>query len=402
MKFIFTAKDKEGQKKEGAIEASDESAAIGVLQKNGLFPISLKKEETDYFRKLFLKYYDSVKSEELVVFFRQLSIMIGAKVPIISALSSIREETKSQYLSRVLADLVSEIQDGTSFSDALQKHKDVFSVLSINIIRSGEASGNLKSSVEYVADNIEKNFLLSRKVKGALMYPSIIMIVFFIIGFLVISFVIPKLTQIIKEMKADVPWYTNLVIGVSDFMSKYWWAVGLGIIAFVFGLAYYLKTEEGKKEWDQIKLKIPIIGRIFRNVYITRFSENLAILLVGGIPIIRALTIVSSVIGNSVYEGIFLKAAEEVKIGGEMSDILKKYPEVPSIVTQMIKVGEESGQIDAVLGHVAKFYEQQTDNMTKNLATLIEPILMVTIGIAVGVMAFAILMPIYNIAGSIK
>lgn len=402
MKFIFKAKDKDGLKKEGAIEAVDETAAIEVLQKNGLFPISLKKEEANPLKSLFLKYYDSVKSEELVILFRQLSIMIGARVPIISALTSIREETKNQYLGKVISDIISEIQDGTSFSDSLQKHKDVFSVLSINIIRAGEASGNLKSSVEYVADNIEKNFILSSKVKSAMMYPSIIITVFFIIGFLVISFVIPKLTMMIKELEAEVPWYTSLVITVSDFMAKYWWAVGLSVVTFVFGLIYYIKTEEGKKEWDQIKLKIPIIGLIFRDVYITRFAENLAVLLVGGIPIIRALNIVSSVIGNSVYEAIFLKAAEEVKNGGEMSDVLKKYPQIPSIVTQMIKVGEESGQIDSVLGHVAKFYQQQTDNMTKNIATLIEPILMIIIGVAVGVMAFAILMPIYNITSSIK
>ena len=230
----------------------------------------------------------------------------------------------------------------------------------------------------------------------------LILNLFFIIGFLVVSFIIPKLTGIIKEMNADVPWYTTVVIVVGDFMAVYWWAIALVIIAFIGAFFYYLNTEEGKKEWDQIKIKLPIVGPIFRYVYITRFAENLSVLLTGGIPIIRALTIVSSVINNVVFENIFLAAAEEVKRGGNMSTILKKSSDIPPMVTHMVKIGEESGQIDSVLGHIARFYDQETEVMTKNLATLLEPLLMIFIGVAVGFMAFAILMPIYNIAGQIK
>jgi len=402
MKFFFKAKNKIGEIKEGAIEASNESAAIEVLQKNNLYPMSLKAESTSSLKKTFLKYFETVKSEELVIFFRQLAIMIGAKVPIISALSSIKEETSNQYFTRVINDLVNEIEDGASFSDALSKYADVFSPLSINIIKAGEASGNMKRSIEYVADNIEKNFALTTKIRSAMMYPAIIIIAFFIIGFLVMSFIVPKLTMIIKELDAQVPWYTQMVIGASDFMARYWWAVAVVILGFVGSLWYYIKTEGGQRDWDQIKIKLPIVGKIFRNIYVTRFAENFAVLLSGGIPIIKALTIVSSVINNTVYQKIFLKAAEEVKIGGDISNVLKKYKEIPPIVTQMIRVGEDSGQIDSVLTHIASFYQQQTDTVTKNLATLIEPVLMIVIGVAVGIMAFAILMPIYNISSGIK
>lgn len=402
MKFNFKAKDREGIKKEGVIEAVDEVAALEVLQKNGLYPISIKAENKKSFRKAFLKYFDSVRPEELVIFYRQLSIMIGAKVPIISALYSIREETRNQYFARIITEIANEIQDGVSLSDALRRHSDVFSNLSISIIRAGEASGNLKDSIEYVANNVERNFNLTNKVKSAMTYPAIVMIVFFVIGFLVISFIVPKLTLMIKELDVEIPWYTKAVIAVSDFMATYWWAVAIVIVGFVFAIFYYIRTAEGKQEWDQIKIKLPIVGAIFKNVYITRFAENLSVLLAGGIPIIRALEIVSSVINNSVYENIFIKAAEEVKIGGDMSDILRKYPQIPSVVSQMVKIGEESGQVDSVLKHVAAFYQQQTDTMTKNLSTLIEPILMIVIGIAVGVLAFAVLIPIYNITGSIS
>ncbi|MDO9231362.1 MAG: type II secretion system F family protein [bacterium] len=403
MKFNFKAKTQEGEYKEGVINASSKELAVTILQKNNLLPISVQSEEIENdLLKTFLKYYDRVTEKELVIFFRQLAILIEARVPIVTSLSAIKEQTSNEYLTKIIREMISDIEDGMSFSGSMEKYKDVFSNLSINIIKAGEASGNLKKSVDYVAENIERNYALASRVKSALIYPALVLLVFFIIGFLVVSFIIPKLTGIIKEMNADVPWYTTVVIVVGDFMAVYWWAIALVMVAFVGAFFYYLNTEEGKKEWDQIKIKLPIVGPIFRYVYITRFAENLSVLLTGGIPIIRALTIVSSVINNVVFENIFLAAAEEVKRGGNMSTILKKSSDIPPMVTHMVKIGEESGQIDSVLGHIAKFYDQETEVMTKNLATLLEPLLMIFIGVAVGFMAFAILMPIYNIAGQIK
>lgn len=403
MRFDFKAKNKNGEIKEGIIDAATREAAIAILQRNELFPIKVNEEaERSELAKMFFKYYDRVTAKELVVFFRQLAILIEARVPIISSLTAINEQSTNRYFNKVLSEMISDIEDGSPFSKALEKHPDVFSGLSINLIRAGETSGNLKKSVEYVADNIEKNYTLVSRVRSAMMYPAIVMVVFFIVGFITISFIIPKLTAVIKDLNAVVPWYTSLVILVGDFMAVYWWAAAIIILGFVGGLYYYLNTEGGKKEWDQLKLKLPIVGVIFRYVYISRFAENLAVLLAGGIPIIRALTVVSSVIGNSVYESLFLKTADAVKIGGNMSDVLKKSSLIPPVVSHMVRIGEESGQIDAVLNHVSKFYDQETEMMTKNLSTLIEPILMVIIGIGVGFMAFAILMPIYNIAGQIK
>lgn len=403
MKFTFKAKTRTGEIKEGVIDAINNEAAVSILQKNDLYPISIIREEAD---KSLIKtlhgIYDRVTDKELVVFFRQLSILVEARVPILTSLTAISEQTNNKFFVKILKEVVADIENGMSLSDALAKHRNIFSVLSINIIKAGETSGNLKKSIDYVANNIEKNYILSNQIKSAMMYPSIILIVFFVIGFVVISFILPKLTAIIKDMNADVPWYTQVVMTVGDFMSRYWWAVAIVIIGFVIGIIYYIKTEEGKKEWDQIKIKIPIIGPLFRNVYITRFAENFAVLLSGGIPIIRALTITSSVINNVVYESLFKRAAEEVKVGGNISNVLGKSFLIPPVVSHMIKIGEESGQIDTVLNHIAKFYEQETELMTKNLSQLIEPVLMVIIGLAVGFMAFAILMPIYNIAGQIK
>jgi len=403
MKFNFKAKTKTGEYKEGVINARSKEAAVAILQKNDLLPTSLEAENPKGgLEKLFLKYYEKVTAKELVVFFRQLAILIEARVPIVVSLTAIREQMNNPYFKRVVQEVINDIEDGMSFSAAIEKHKDVFSSLSINLVRAGETSGNLKKSIAYVADNIERNYTLASRVKSALIYPASVLVVFVIIGFIMISFILPKLIGIIKEINADVPWYTQIVIFIGDFMGVYWWAVALVICAFIASIMYYLKSSDGKKEWDQMKIKMPIVGPIFRYVYITRFAENLSALLSGGIPIIRALTVVSTVINNIVFEDIFVRAAEEVRKGGNMSNVFKRSSDIPPMVTHMIKIGEDSGQIDVVLGHIAKFYDQETETMTKNLSTLLEPVLMVIIGIAVGFMAFAILMPIYNIAGQIQ
>lgn len=404
MKFFFKAKNKEGLFKEGTIDAVNKNAAVEVLQKNELFPIFLNEEsQQNPLLRNFLKSFDGVSNKELMLFFRQLAILIEAKVPIINALKAIEGQSENGFFKQVLEEVINDIQDGLPFSDALQKNKDVFSDLMINVVRSGEASGNLRKSVEYVADNIEKNYTLNSKVKSALMYPMIIMIVFFIIGFVVITFVVPKLVVVIKDSAVEnIPWYTKTVISVSDFMSSFWWIILIIVACIVGGIWYYVRTDEGKKEWDYVKLRLPIFGSIFRNLYIARFADNFSILLSGGIPIIQALTLVSSVINNSVYKALFLKMADEVKIGGTMSSVMERSRYIPPIVSQMVRIGEESGKIDLVLGHVAKYYEQETDISTKNLATLIEPVIMVVIGIGVGILVFSILMPIYNIAGQIN
>jgi len=404
MKFFFKAKNKEGMLREGTIDAVNKDAAVEVLQKNELFPIFLSEEgQQNQLLRNFLKSFDSVSNKELMLFFRQLAILIEAKVPIINALKAIEGQSENGFLKQILEGVINDIQDGLPFSDALQKNPDVFSDLMINVIKSGEASGNLRKSVEYVADNIEKNYALTSKVKSALLYPMIIMIVFFIIGFIVMTFVVPKLVIVIKDSGVEnIPWYTSAVISASDFMSSFWWTILIILAGIIGGFWYYIRTESGKKEWDYVKLHLPVVGSIFRNLYISRFADNFAILLAGGIPIIRAITLVSSVINNSVYQALFLKVADEVKIGGTMSSVMEKSEYIPPIVSQMIKIGEESGQIDLVLGHVAKYYEQETDMAAKNLATLIEPVVMVIIGVAVGVLVFSILMPIYNIAGQIN
>ncbi|MBU2028747.1 type II secretion system F family protein [Patescibacteria group bacterium] len=403
MKFFFRAKNKTGEIKEGTVEAANRDLALELIQKNDFFPISLNEEGKKIsFLEIFRKYASRVKVKELMIFFRQLAIMIEARVPIVYALSAIKDQTENAFFKTVIEEVVNDIQDGLSFSDALKKKPEIFSNLSINIITAGETSGNLKQAVEYVADNIEKNYNLSKKITSAFIYPAVVMAVFFVIGFVFLAFIIPKLTGVIKDMGVDFPWYTQVVMNFSDFMAAYWWAVFLGIIGVALGIVFYINTGVGKVMVDNLKIKFPVFGTIFRNIYITRFAENLAILLKGGIPIIRAVTLSSSVVNNSVYEELFLRVAYELKVGGNINNVFKKSELISPIVSQMIRVGEETGQLDLVLRHIATFYEQETETATKNLSVLLEPFIMILIGTAVGFLVFSILMPVYNVASQIK
>ncbi|OGI24937.1 MAG: hypothetical protein A3E38_00450, partial [Candidatus Moranbacteria bacterium RIFCSPHIGHO2_12_FULL_54_9] len=267
--------------------------------------------------------------------------------------------------------------------------------------RAGEVSGSLQKSVTFVAENIEKNYELATKIKGALYYPIFVLTVAFVVGFLIVTFILPKITVLIKDLNVPIPWYTAILIWLGDFMNQYWWAVLFVVIAGVGAFVYYIRTEAGRREWEIVLLKIPVIGTLARNIYITRFAENLSALLNGGIPVVHALLIVSEVIGNRVFQGIIVKAAEEVKTGSVMSAVFLRTKEMPPIVSQMIRIGEETGSLSQVLKSVGSFYNQEVEATTKNLTTLIEPLLIVLLGIGVGILVVGILMPIYNIAGQL-
>lgn len=402
MKFLFKAKNDAGQMREGLVEAMSWEAAAQILEKNGLTPITINEQKkSSAFLQSFRKILEGVGQKDLMVFFRQLATLIDARVPIASSLTTIEEQFDNKYFRMIIREIADDIEDGMPFSESLEKHPDVFSPLTINMIRAGEISGSLQKSISFVAENIEKNYQLTSKIRGALYYPSFVLGVAFIVGFLVITFILPRITVLIKDFDVPIPWYTNILIQLGDFMNQYWWAVAVVILGGIGAFIYYIRTEAGRREWEVIVLKIPVIGTLARNIYITRFAENLSALLNGGIPVVRALTIVSEVVGNSVFEKIILNAASEVKNGNLMSAVFARSPEMPSIIAQMTRIGEETGTLARVLKSIANFYDQEVENMTKNLTTLIEPILIVGLGIGVGVLVIGILMPIYNIAGQL-
>jgi type II secretory pathway component PulF len=404
MKFFFRAKTNIGELREGTVEAMDASGAATILQNNGLIPLSLDSmEKTGFsFLKIFTRYWNGVSTKEKLVFFQQLSTLIEARVPITTSLTTIAEQSTNVFFRALLKEIASDIDDGMPFSEALAKHPDIFDPLSVNMIKAGEVSGSLHKAISFVAENIEKNYQLSAKIKGALYYPAFVLLVAFVIGFLVITFILPKITAIIKDMNVAVPWYTQALIWLGDFMNAYWWAVLIVLILSLVGLVYYIKSPAGKEEWEIILLKLPVVGTLAKNVYVTRFAENFSSLLESGIPVVKSLQIVSDVIGNHVYKNLILRAAEEVRSGGNISAVFLSSPkEVPQIVAQMIRIGEETGTTSKVLVSVGKFYTQEVNNTTRNLTTLIEPILIVFLGMGVAILVVGVLLPIYNIAGQL-
>ncbi len=399
MKFNFKAKDNNGAEREGIVEALDWTFAAQILEKNGLTPISIYEEKSSFSVAGLERIWEGVSQKELMTFFQQIATLIEARVPIVSSLNTVCEQMTNRYFRIIIKEVSDNVEDGMSFSEALERHPDVFSSLTISMIRAGEVSGSLQKSIAYVAENIEKNYQLMSRIRGALYYPAFVLSAAAIVGFLVVTFILPKITVIIKDMNVEVPWYTTALISVGDFMEAYWPAVLMVVFAVIGAFVYYIRTDSGKKEWEVIVLKLPVIGVLAKDIYVTRMAENLSALLNGGIPVVRALDIVSEVVGNQVFAGIIMKAAEEVKSGGTMSTVFVRYQQIPPIVSQMIRIGEETGSLSKVLGSVSKFYNQEVDNMTRALTSLLEPFLIVLLGIGVGIMVVGVLLPIYNIAG---
>jgi len=402
MKYKYKARNQAGALQEGMVEASTVSNASALLQRHNLVVVSLEPQKEKNILSGLSRIWEGVSGKEFVIFSRQMAVMVEAKVPLLSALKGIIEQTDNPYFAGILSMVLADIDEGKSLSDALQRHPEVFSELYVNMIQSGELSGNLQQSLESLADNIEKNYTLTQKIKGVLYYPAFIMSAFFIVGFLMITFVIPKLTEMLRETNVTLPITTRILIWTGDFMQHYWWAVLIAIIAAVAGMVYYVRTDEGKDEFDVIKLKIPLVGRVLKYVYLARFSENLSTLVRSGIPIVSALQISGRVIGNIVFEKHISEAADKVKTGGTVSEVLAQKKDFPSLMTQMIKVGEETGKLDSTLDTMAKFYTREADQIVSNLSSIIEPVLIVILGVGVGTLVFSIIIPIYNIAQGIK
>lgn len=402
MKYKYKARNQAGVLQEGIVEASTVSNASALLQRHNLIVVSLEPQrETNPFLGL-SRLWEGMSGKEFVIFSRQMAVMVEAKVPLLSALKGIIEQTDNPYFAGILSMILADVDEGKSLSDALRRHPEVFSELYVNMVQSGELSGSLQQSLENLADNIEKNYTLSQKIKGVLYYPTFILSAFFIVGFLMITFVIPKLTEMLKETHAHLPITTRALIWTGDFMQHYWWAVLIAIIAAVVGVLRYIRTEDGAKEFDVIKLRIPLVGRVLKYVYLARFAENLSTLVRSGIPIVSALQITGRVVGNSVYEKHISEAAEKVKTGGTMSEVFSQKKDFPAILTQMVKVGEETGKLDTTLDTMAKFFSREADQIVSNLSAIIEPVLIVILGVGVGTLVFSIIIPIYNIAQGIK
>ncbi|MDQ5930772.1 MAG: type pilus assembly protein PilC, partial [Bacteroidota bacterium] len=341
--------------------------------------------------------------KEIVILSRQIATLFEAQVSALKAFSLLSASNDNPYLQKVLTQIVDDLQAGFSISGAMEKHPDVFSNFYTSMVKVAEESGKLNQTFIYLADYLERQHQLTSKTKNALIYPAFVVVVFISVMVLLLTLVIPKLSQLIIESGQEIPVYTRIVIGASNFFVNYGFILLIGV---VFGGAYlwWLSgTNKGRLFLDKMKLALPAFGNLYRKLYLSRISDNLDTMLTSGIPIVRSIDLTAEVVGNKFYEDIMRDTAEKVKSGFLVSDALAKYPEdIPNIFVQMTKIGEETGKLGQILKTLSNFYRREVNDAVDTLIGLIEPAMIVFLGLGVGILVASVLIPIYNISSTIS
>jgi len=400
-KYFYKAKNRSGKLIEGSVDAASAEKAADFLMQNNLAVIEVGERLDDY--RSFLKnisFLNKVKSKELVVFFRQMAVMIDANIPIVRGLRILSQQTESDYLKEIITEVANEVEGGQSLSSAMSMFPNTFSDFYVNIIMSGETSGRLSEVMNYVADQKEKDYDLESKIRGAMVYPSFIVSVLLVVGFIIIAFVIPNLAKVLSESGAQLPWITRALLSLSGFVSMFWWLVLLLFFGAIAAWLAFIKTPQGEHIKDSLKINIPVFGKIWRHIYIVRICRSFATLVRGGVPISQSLSVIKGVVGNVVFEGIIQDAIKSVDEGNQISESFASNKNVPIIVVQMISVGENSGKLEEVLEKSADFYSREIDNTVRNLSNLIEPIIMIVLGLAVGLFVAAVILPMWQLSAS--
>jgi type IV pilus assembly protein PilC len=402
--YVATSQDGKATKT-GVIDAINEAAVMETLQKQGLRPLSVNtgKKTSGGGIKLFGP--GKVKTADLVIFTRQLSTMIGAGVPLLRSLNALAEHSESVALKTILNSVIKDIEGGAGFGDTLAKHPETFSDVYVNMVRAGETAGILDSILKRLAIEQEKNATIRKKIKGAMTYPTVLLVITIIAFFGLMLFVIPQIGSILSGLggpNAKLPPLTQAMLGISHIMLTFWYIIIPVMVGAVFGILRYIKTPTGRKQFHQFILKVPPINGIIRKVIVARFARTFSALTGAGVSIIESMQVTAHALGNVVYEEALLDAVTEVKNGQQLSKVLEAGGLYPAIVPQMLAVGEETGQTDTVLIKVAEFYEEEVDTAIGSISSIIEPVMIVIMGSAVGLIAASVMGPIAGLANQIQ
>ncbi len=400
MNFTYKAIDSEGKTKEGQVSAVSRDLAVGALQRRGLIVTSLVGSEKTSF--LQMSFFDRVPLKDIVVVSRQVSTLFESQVSALKAFSMLAGNTENRLLRKTLSTVSDDLQAGSSISGALSRHPAVFSDFYTNMVKAGEESGKLNEIFSYLADYLERQYEITSKTRSALIYPAFIIVTFIGVMILMFTTVIPKLSVLITESGQTIPLYTKVILGFSNFLVDY--GIFLIILTVIFGvyMGYLSRTEKGKVYLDKLALNTPIVGNLMQKLYLSRISDNIDTMLSSGISIVRSIEITSDVVGSPIYKNIMKKAGEEVQSGSAFSAALLSHDEIPGIMIQMIQVGEETGSTGTILKTLARFYKREVDDAVDTLVGLIEPAMIILLAGGVGVLLASVLVPIYNIAGSIS
>ena len=397
--FKYIARDLKGTDKNGQIEANDAHSAAVMLRKQGLIVISISPRTTANL-KILDQYFNRVNSDSVVNFTRQIAIMIEAGLVLSEAVDILAEQQTQKRFKAILQEISADLKGGLSFAASLSRYPDIFSPLYVSLIRAGETSGKLDEVLVRMADTLEKEREFRARIKGAMIYPMVVVAMMFFVILIMMVFVIPRLTGFYEQSNLELPLPTKILITISGLFVNFWWAMIIIVTSIIFGMRRFLSTAHGKLSFDKLLLWIPKVGTLITNVILTNFNRTFALLTAAGIPMLDAINIVKDVTSNSLYKEGLNSAYKGVESGLTFSQQLIALPYFPRLMGQMVRVGEETGKIDEIFSRLADYYESESDHAIKNLTVAIEPIILVVLGIGVAFLVISIILPIYKLTTS--
>jgi type II secretory pathway component PulF len=399
--YIYHARDLQGVDHKGTIETADERQVTRIIGKKGLIVISIKLKDQNR-TKIFDKFVNKVSFDELVIATRQLATMIESGLVLSEALDILADQQANKNFKDILLEVSRDLKGGIELAVALKKHPRVFPAIYVSLVKAGEESGKLDAVLTQLANTLEKDRDFRSKVRGAMIYPVLVIGMMFVVMLVMMIFVIPRLTSLYTQSSIELPLPTKILIGTSSFLINFWWLLILVITGAIFAFRRWIATPEGRFKFDEIVLKTPIVGKIVKATTMTNFTRTFGLLITAGIPLLDALTIVANVIGNSVYKRALENTFKGVERGLTFSKQLEAVGVFPTIIYQMFRVGEETGKIDKVAFKMSEYFESESDQMLKNITIIIEPVILIVLGVGVTFLVLSIILPIYKLTTSIS
>jgi len=403
MKYRYRAKTKEGEEQVGFVEAGSRESAVNILAGHNLFILQIEPAERVTAGDRLSNFINRVKREDLVVFTRQLAILLEARLSLNKALATLEDQTTNSLLKEAALQLSQDVDSGLSFSQALERQSNIFSPFFTSMVRSAEVTGNLDQVVGFLADYTEREAVLVAKARSAMIYPAIVVALFCVVAGIMLTVVFPQIRPIFEQAGVDLPLISQVFLGLGTLLTRFWilFLIVLGIIAAL--VIDYIQTDEGRALRDDLKLRLPVIRRIFLPITITRFANASATLIRGGVPVAQAMEIVGESVDNVLYRDLLKEISEDVRGGITLSESIRQRPDYfPPLVSQMLAVGETTGQLDEIFGRISTYYGRESDAVVNNLVELIQPILMIGVGVLVGLLFAAILLPLYQLTTVIQ
>ncbi|MBI4160230.1 type II secretion system F family protein [Candidatus Wolfebacteria bacterium] len=401
MKYKYTARTTEGELQTGFVDAASNNLASTILRSHNLFILSMEEAERRPWYAPFIAWANRVRMSDLMIFTRQFATLLESKVPLADSMQSLYRQTTNPVLKEAIFQIATDINAGLSVSQSLERQSHIFSQFYTSIVRSAEITGNLDEAMLFLADYLDKEVMWRMRIRNALIYPAILVVLFFVVAAIMLFTVFPQIEPIFAETNVSLPFLTRTFLATGHFIAEWWWALSFIFILFVLLIVDYIRSDEGKVVANELLMQVPVLGNIFKKMYVARFAEALRVLMKGAIPLTQAIEVAGHSIQNLIYRDLLHEVAEGVKRGEPLSVMLREHEVYfPAMVNQMVAVGETTGRLEETLGRIASVYTREVNNLLDNLMELLQPILVAVIGVFVGLLFASILIPIYDLAKS--